>query len=320
MLIIFSDTKFMEEIPRPKTIEVKQQKVNQATITIEPCYPGYGTTLGNALRRVLLSSLSGAAVISVKIKGVAHEFSTIPHIKEDILEIILNLKNLRMKLFSEEPVKLLLFSKGKRKILASDIKAPSTCQIVNPDLVIAEATHKDAVLDMEIEVGSGRGYGPTEAREEPSEVGKILVDAIFTPVLKVNWRVEHTRVGKRTDFDKLILDITTDGTVSPKEAFLKAAQILKDQFSFLATYLIPKEEVLEEKPVLKVKRGKEAIPIKELNLSTRTYNALVKANLTTIGDIIPLTEKELLKLEGFGKTALKEVKRELKKLKLDIKT
>lgn len=309
----------MEEISLPSKIEVKKEKDNQAIIVIEPCYPGYGTTIGNALRRVLLSSLSGAAVTSVKIKGVEHEFSTIPHIKEDVMEIVLNLKSLRLKLYTLDVARLHLFSKGKKKILAKDFKVPSQCKIVNSGLLIATATHKDAVLDMEIEASQGRGYVPVEQREEEVEVGKILVDSIFTPVLKVGYQVENVRVGKRTDFDKLILDITTDGSITPTEALARASKLLIDQFSFVFSSTKPKE-VPREKPEIKVEKEiPEATPIKELKLSTRAFNALTKASITKAGDIIKLKKKELLTLEGFGKTALREVEKELKKLGLEIK-
>ncbi len=311
----------MEEISLPKNVEVKKEKDNQATIVIEPCYPGYGTTIGNALRRVLLSSLSGAAVTSIKIKGAGHEFSTIPHIKEDIMEIVLNLKNLRLKIHTKEPVKLHLLSKGEKKILAKDIKVPSQCEIVNPSLLIATATHKDAVLDMEIEANQGRGYVPVEQKEKEVEVGKILVDSIFTPVLKVGYQVENVRVGKRTDFDKLILDITTDGTLTPAEALAQVSKILIDQFSFIFSSTKPKEVPKERKEVIKAKPKEvpEATPIKELKLSTHTFNVLTKAKIVSAGEVVKLTEKELLALEGLGKTALKELRKELKKLGLEIK-
>ena len=315
----------MEEILLPSKVEVKKEKNNQATIVIEPCYPGYGVTLGNALRRVLLSSLPGAAVTSIKIKGIEHEFSTIPYIKEDVVNIILNLKNLRLKIFTKDPVKLHLLSKGKKEILARDIKVPSTAEIVNPDLHIATATHKNALLDMEIEASQGRGYVPVEQRKGEVELGKILIDSIFTPIIKVGYEIENVRVGKRTDFDRLILNIVTDGTISAADALAKASRILVDQFSFIFSTLKPKETLKKEKSKVKKapaeikKETSKTISIKELKLSTRTLNALTKAGFHNVSDIVKLSEEDLLKLEGFGERGLKEIKKELKKLKLEIK-
>jgi len=225
----------MESILLPSKIRfAKGDRPNEGVLTVEPCTQGYGTTIGNALRRAVLSSLPGAAVTSVKIKGVDHEFSTIPHVKEDALEIILNLKALRMKMFSEEPVRLSLSVKGEREVTAKDFSKNADVEIVNPDLPIATLTDKAASLEMEITIGPGRGYRTTEERiKEKLELGNIAIDALYSPVLNVSYKVEATRVGEKTDFDKLVLHIETDGTIDPLDACRTAVGILLDHFNLL---------------------------------------------------------------------------------------
>lgn len=225
----------MQSIALPTNIEFKKgENKNQEIITVDPCYPGYGITLGNALRRVLLSSLPGAAVVGVKIKGAGHEFTAIPHIKEDILEIILNLKKLNLKVHSDEMVKLILDVHGEKTVSAGDIEKNSQIEIINKDLVIANITDMAGSLYMEIFIDHGRGYEIIEARErKQKEIDYIEIDSIFTPVLAVGIQVENVRVGKMTNWDKLILNITTDGTITPKESFNKAIRILVDQFKAL---------------------------------------------------------------------------------------
>lgn len=232
----------MEEIAKPTQIDFKEgENKNQGIITIEPCYPGYGTTLGNALRRVLLSSLPGAAVAGVKIEGANHEFTTLPHVKEDILEIILNLKKLRVKMHTEEEVKLELNVHGEKEVKAKDISKNSQVEVVNPDLTLAHITDMAGSLRMEIYVNQGRGYRSVEAVEkEDKETGFIDMDSIFSPILSAGVDIENVRVGKMTNWDKLILNITTDGTITPKEAFDQAVKVLVDQFSSLKSE--PKEK------------------------------------------------------------------------------
>ncbi|MFH2105519.1 MAG: DNA-directed RNA polymerase subunit alpha [Parcubacteria group bacterium] len=316
----------MQEITLPSKIKLEEKGDNEAAVVVEPCYPGYGTTLGNAMRRVLLSSLPGAAVSAVKIKGVDHEFSTIENIKEDVVEIIMNLKSLRLALFAEEPIKLKLVGKGAKEMKAGDIETSADVKITNPDLVIATGTHKDVELEMEITVEKGRGYVPTEQKSAKDlDVGTILVDSIFTPVLKVGYEVENIRLGKRTDYDQLVIDIKTDGTVAPLDAFNEAAKVLVDQFTFLAS---PEDAIKKgeeaEKQELEEKQAKEkedegiGTPIQELNFSTRTFNALSKAKIRTIDDLAQKTEKDLLSLDGLGQTALDEIKRALKKIDLTL--
>jgi len=232
----------------PQKIEfVKGSKANNKQIIIEPCYPGYGATIGNALRRVLLSSLPGAAVIGVKIKNAEHEFMTLPHVKEDILELTLNLKKLRLKIFSDEVVKLELDARGEKEVKASDIKKNSLVEIANPDLVLGHVTDMAGSLSMEISVSRGAGYITVESREgAKNEIGYIEMDSIFSPVMSVGVNIENVRIGKMTNWDKLILDLTTDGTITPEEAFHKSVDILINQFNSLVEKT-GKEEIKEAK-------------------------------------------------------------------------
>lgn len=252
----------MEPILLPTKINYQKDREdkNKGSITIEPCYPGYGTTWGNTLRRVLLSSLPGAAVTAVKIKGVKHEFSTIPFVQEDVLQIILNLKQLRVKLYSEEEIRLNLKIKGEKKVYAKDIEKNAQVEIVNPNLLIATLTDKKADLEMEIFVKMGRGYVLAEERkEEEKEIGKILIDAIFSPIRKIGLKIENVRVGEKTNFDKLNLIVETDGTINPLDAFIKANQMLEENFSYIRqtanSLKIPELEIKEKKKA-KEKRGR----------------------------------------------------------------
>lgn len=250
----------MEPIILPSKIEIKKGKnKNEATITVEPCYYGYGTTLGNAIRRVMLSSLPGAAATAIKIKGVQHEFSTIPHVKEDVVEVLLNIKQLRLKVFSTEPVRLILKAKGEKEATAADILESSDVEIVNKDLHIATLTNKNADLEMEIFVSQGRGFLPVEAREkEKLELGAIAVDSIFAPIKNIGYKVENVRVGDITNYDRLVLDIETDGTISPEDALKQSAQVLIDHFNLFLDGTGSKAEV-PEKFEEKEEVGKEIV-------------------------------------------------------------
>ncbi len=261
----------MQTITTPQQPKYTELAKNHGKFEILGCHPGYGTTLGNALRRVVLSSLSGSAARSVKIKGVSHEFSTIDGVMEDVVQIILNLKQVRFKLHGEgnEIVKVSLKSKGEGPVTASMIKVPSNVEVVNPDQVIATVTDKKTDLEMEIEIDRGLGYVPVESRErdDEREIGVIAIDAIYTPVKRVNYEVENMRVGKRTDYDKITLEIITDGSVSPVEAFEKSVSILVDQFSSLTRIAkdgeepaIVSEEIVapEEAPAIEKKVKKVA--------------------------------------------------------------
>ncbi len=225
----------MESLLLPSKIRVaKGERANQGVLTVEPCAQGYGTTLGNALRRVLLSSLPGAAITAVKIKGVDHEFSTVPNVKEDALEIILNLKSVRLKCFSDQPVKLTLSAKGEKAITAGDFSKNADVEIANPDFVIATLTDKSSTIEIEITVEQGRGYRATEERlKEKLDLGTIAIDALYSPVLNVSYKVEATRLGEKTDYDKLVLSVETDGTMDPIDACRSAVAILLDHLNLL---------------------------------------------------------------------------------------
>ncbi len=250
----------MQEIALPKNVNFKKGETNnEGVITIEPCYPGYGTTIGNSLRRVLLSSLPGAAVVGVKIEGVEHEFMNLPHVKEDILNIILNLKELRLKIYTDEEVKLELNVAGEKEVKAEDIKKNSDVEIVNPDLVLANITDMAGSLKMEIYAARGRGYRTIEGIEDKKkEIGYIDMDSIFSPVVSVGLNVEDMRVGKMTNWEKLTLDIATDGTITPQEAFEQSVNIMISQYGALVDRDL--EEIKEE---VKTKREEDAKKEKE---------------------------------------------------------
>lgn len=252
----------MEEITLPKIQTIKEDD-KYGSFVIEPLYPGYGQTLGNSLRRVLLSSLEGAAISSVKIEGVSHEFSTIPGVKEDALEIILNLKTLRMKLFGEEKATMTLNVKGPGKITAKDIKAPSQIEIINQDVHIATIDDSKTSLSVDMVVEKGRGYLASESKPEKPEIGVIQMDSLFSPILWINYHVENTRVGQRTDFNKLTLEIKTDGTISPSEALKKASETLVEQFQNLTSIKIGTKETKKKGIVKKI--TKPAKRAKSLN-------------------------------------------------------
>ncbi len=245
-------------ISLPLKSKVIQKEKNKAVFEIEALYPGYGITIGNSLRRVLISSLEGAAVTQVKIKNVSHEFSVIPGVLEDVINIMLNLKQLRFKIFTKEPQKALLKVKGEKKVRGSDFKLPSQLELINKEAHIATLTDKKAGLEIEIQVSKGIGYVSKEARKkEKLEVGVVLLDAIFTPVKRVAFRVENMRVGKRTDFDKLFLEIETDGTVSPQQAFSRSSEILFKHFDLFFETFKEKEKPLVKKEKEKPRKSKK---------------------------------------------------------------
>lgn len=237
----------MHTISLPQKIEVKELQLGrEAEITIEPCYPGYGTTLGNALRRVLLSSLSGAAVTAIKMKGVQHEFSTIPHVKEDVVDIIQNVKLLRLKVFGEGVVTVTLKAKGEKVVTGADIQKNAEVEVLNPEQEIATLTDEAGAFEMELTVQNGVGYSPVETREKQDlEIGTIAIDALFNPVLQVSFRKEDVRVGQMTNFDKLVLTIKTDGTMTPVQAFEQSAEILVDHCALLRDFTKEGEKLAE---------------------------------------------------------------------------
>lgn len=303
-------------IPLPLKPKLIEKKGNSAAFEFGSLYPGYGVTIGNALRRVLLSSLPGAAVTQVKIKEASHEFSTIPGILEDVIMIMLNLKQLRFKIYSDEPQKAQLKVKGEKEVRGSDFKFPSQVELVNKEAKIATITTKSGELEMEIQIEKGLGYEPVEKRKKgKSEIGVIPVDAIFTPIKRVSFSVENMRVGERTDFDKLRIEIETDGTITPERAMGQSAEILVKHFSLIEDGF--KEE--EEKPKSEA-TPEEALKIKveDLKISKRTLHALQKNGIQTLGGILKRNEKTLLELESMGEKGIKEIKKILKKFKLEL--
>ena len=287
---------------------------NKATFAIEPLYSGYGMTLGNSLRRVILSSLGGAAVTAVKIDSVAHEFSTIEGVKEDVVEIILNLKKLRFRVFSDEPQFLMLTANGRGEVTAASIKATSDVEIVNPEQLIATLDTDKTKLGMEIKVEKGRGYVPVEHREsEKLEVGMIAVDALYSPVQRVRFNVENTRVGQMTDLDRLMLEVETDGTITPHDAVRQAAELLVEHFMVVAGK--PAGIAMVDAPAEeRTESGAAKINVEEINLSPRTTNALINNDIKTVKDLLKLTDQELRELKGFGSKAYEEVKEKIAEL------
>ena len=278
---------------------------------IEPLEPGFGTTLGNTLRRVLLSSLWGSAVTSIQIEGVAQEFTSVPHVKEDVTEIILNLKQLNLKSFTEDPVTLYLDAQGPGEVHASDIQTTSDVEIVNPDLYVCTLAGKGR-LRMELNVERGRGYAPAEKnKREGQAIGVIPIDAIFSPVQKANFTVEKTRVGQSTDFDRLILEVWTDGTMTPEEAVSNAASLFTEHLQLFVKF---GESILSPEAVrgaVSPQNRMNEVPIEELDLSVRAYNCLKANDITTVGQLLAKREEELLGLRNFGRKSLDEIKERL---------
>jgi DNA-directed RNA polymerase subunit alpha len=312
-------------IPLPDSPKIIKKENNTAVFEIEGLYPGYGVTIGNSLRRVLLSSLEGAAITQVKIKGVSHEFSTISGILEDVVTIILNLKKIRFKAFGDEPEKITLKAKGEKVIKAKDFKISSQLEIKNPDLLIANLTSKNSQLEMEALVEKGVGYQSVEQREEKKkEIGMIPIDAIFTPVKRVSLSIENMRKGKRTDFDRLKIEIETDGTVNPDDAFSKACQIFLEHFNLFLNSLVPevteKKETKEKKEKGKTssEEDKKKIKVEDLKISERTKNALINNNLKTVAGVLRKKGEGIKKLEGLGDKAVKEIRKEFKELGFDL--
>ena len=283
---------------------------------IEPLDRGFGYTFGNSLRRVLLSSLEGAAVTSVKIEGVAHEFTTIPGVREDVTDIVLNLKNLICRLYGDSPeIEVRLSKKGSGSITAGDLEVPADLEILNPELELAHLSERGK-LELTLTIGRGRGYVPAELNRGPEHtIGVIPVDSIFSPVRRVAYDVEAARVGQRTDYDKLRLDITTDGSIDPREAIAQAAEILIRQLAIFTD--VEKIEGLtqaaaaEAAPEATVAHGMENFPIEELELGVRSYNCLKRVGIETIGDLVSKSEGELSAIPNFGKKSIEEVKETL---------
>lgn len=306
---------------KPKGIKWDKKTLSSTygRFVAQPLERGYGITMGNSLRRILLSSLTGAAATSIKIQGVQHEFSTIPGVVEDVPQIILNLKQLLLKLPKAKPKTLYLKAKGPGEIKASHITRDADVEILNPDLHIATLNEKGK-LNMEIEVDVGRGYVTAERhKKEDNPIGVIPIDSIFTPIKKVSYRVENTRVGKITDYDRLILEVWTDGSVRPDDAVAFAAKILKDHLNLFITFPEPEEE--EKVGIEEEERRMDEIlnkSLEELELSVRSANCLKEGRIKTIGQLAKKSEEELLKMRNFGKKSVEEIKEILKSYGLSL--
>src|SRR5437868_4108557 len=301
------------QIPKIVHEEVNE---NRGVFAIEPLDRGFGFTFGNSLRRVLLSSLEGAAVTSVKVEGVAHEFTTLPGVREDVTDIILNLKNLICVLHGESPeIEVHVAKRGAGAVTAADIAAPAELEILNPELEIANLSDKGK-LEMTLTIGRGRGYVPGELNRGPEHtIGVIPIDSIFSPVRRVSYDVEAARVGQRTDYDKLTLDVTTDGSITPRDAIGQAAEILIRQLAIFTdleridTFREGAEpEIAGPEPIA---HGMENFPIEELELGVRSYNCLKRVGIETIGDLVVKSENELAAIPNFGKKSIEEVKETL---------
>lgn len=303
-------------IHNPLLANIDETSSTNATFSIEPLHAGYGNTLGNSLRRVLLSSIEGAAIVAFRIEGATHEFTTVEGVKEDVVDIMLNLKNVRLKVHSDEPIELRLEKKGAGVITAGDIKTTADVEIVNPEHAIAtiDDPKKSVVIDLVVE--AGRGYRSIEeSSEERLHSNMIALDAVFSPVLRVRYKVANTRVGQETNLDKLELSVETDGTISPRAAFEEAAAVLVNQYTALAG-----STTVESAPALGQATEDETnelnTSIEELGLTARTANALINNDIRTVHDLVTLSEQDLRELKGFGSKALDEVKDKLAELEL----
>ena len=306
------------EKPRIECIETPTDD-SYGKYVIEPLERGYGTTLGNSLRRVLLSSLPGTAVTSIRISGIQHEFSAIPGVKEDVTEIVLNIKRIIARLHSDEPKTVYIEASGEGEVTAGDIKADGEVEILNPELHIA-TLGPDASLSMELTLDHGRGYVPADKNKNPQQIiGTIPVDSIYTPVLKVNYAVENTRVGNQTDFDKLTLEVWTDRTISPSDAVSLGAKILVDHFTLftdLSDSIGSRSTVVEK---VETQRDKVLeMTIEELDLSVRSFNCLKRANINTVEDLISKTQDEMIKVRNLGRKSLEEVEHKLAMMGLSL--
>jgi len=315
--------KSLKDLIRPRRLEVEKETLSPfyGKFAAEPFERGFGITIGNSLRRILLSSLQGAAITSVKIDGVLHEFSTIPGVKEDVTEIILNLKEVRLKLHTEGPKTVRLKTEGPRVLKAGDIQTGDAVEILNPEHYIATLS-RDARLSIEMAVKMGRGYVAAERnKEENQPIGAIPIDAIFSPIRKVNYTVTNARVGQITDYDKLTFEVWTDGSLSPEEAVTHAAKILKNQLSIFITF---EEEEEAEMAVSEEEGEGEKLnenlfrSVDELELSVRSANCLKHANIKLIGDLVQRTEAEILATKNFGRKSLNEIKEILSEMGLNL--
>lgn len=310
-----------KQIHNPTLASIQDHSASSSTLVIEPLHTGYGMTLGNSLRRILLSSIEGAAVLAFKIEGVSHEFSVIDGVKEDVVDIMLNLKGIKFKMYSDQPQVVRLEKKTKGPVTSGDIKTTDQVEVVDPTQLIAtiDSINSSKPFVMDILVDTGRGYMPTEAVAEQvkkSHSDMIVVDALFSPVSRVRYKVESTRVGQATDLDKLSITIDTDGSISPNEAFEEAAAILVNQYQALAGSTKVEAAQPLTQPAVAEDSSELSTSVEDLDLSARTANALLNNGINTIGDLVTLGETELRELKGFGSKALDEVKDKMAELEL----
>jgi len=312
--------KFWRELIKPKSFDTDRElsREDYAKFTIRPLEKGYGVTIGNSLRRILLSSMMGSSITAVKFEGVLHEFSSIPDVLEDVSDIILNLKEIRFKMFTSENVVLRVSKKGPGKVTALDIQTNEKIQILNPDSHVA-TLGPNGNFNMEIIVGYGRGYVPADAKTESFPVGFIPVDSLFSPIKKVNYSVQNARVGQRTDYDSLIMEVWTDGSIRPEEALSLSSKIMKDQLQVFMIFddsLEPKEEKLDSfSPQLNDNLFRS---VDDLELSVRSANCLKNANIRFIGELVVKSEAEMLKTKNFGRKSLNEIKEILTEMGLGL--
>lgn len=308
-------------IHTPGLVNVDEHDANSATFTIEPLHTGYGMTLGNSLRRVLLSSIAGAAITGFKVEGATHEFTTLPGVKEDIVDIMLNLKGIRFKLYGDDVQTLRITKKGAGTVTARDIELNADVEVVNPEQVIATIDDNKASFQMDIVVETGRGYRTIEEVSERKQSDLIALDAAFSPIQRVRYKVEDTRVGQITDLDKVLITVDTDGTITPRDAFEEAAAILVNQYTALAGQTEVEAgapltaQTIEEEPESD-EPAELLTSIEDLNLSARTTNALINNDVHTLKDLFSLSDIELRELKGFGNKALEEVKDKMAELEL----
>lgn len=310
------------DLIRPKSLLIDKEGLNRSygKFTVEPLERGFGTTLGNALRRVLLSSLQGAAVYAIKVEGALHEFTALPDVVEDMTDIILNLKEVRMRMFTNKPVTAYINKTGPGDVTAGDIQVDSKVEILNKEQHIASLSENGS-LKAEILMRTGRGYVPSELnKSEELGVGWIPIDSLFSPVRKVNYKITHSRVGQVTDYDKLVLEVVTDGSIIPADAVAYGAKILKEQLTIFINFEEEAEDVEEEKVAAEKDQLNENLwkSVEELELSVRSSNCLQNANIKYIGELVQRTESEMLKTKNFGRKSLKEIKEILSEMGLSL--
>ena len=304
--------------PREVKIDLRSKTSTYAKFSCEPLERGYGMTIGNALRRILTSSIMGAAVTKVKIDGSLHEFTSLPEVKEDVIEIVLNLKELRLKHHGGEPRICTIDVQGPATVTAADINTDDHVQVLNPEHHIATVS-EGGRLRLELTISAGRGYVPAdENKDEEDPIGVIPVDSLFSPIVKVNYSITNARVGQRTDYDKLVLEVWTDGSVLPEDAVAFASKILKEQLTIFINFdesMEPEESFAEEEPEF---NEHLLVPVVELELSVRSFNCLANAGIKYIGDLVQKTEQEMLKTKNFGRKSLKEIKELLRDRGLEL--